>query len=130
MLRLSCFISILLLSAPAFSDTSIYGTYKLPVEDGLNSTLTVEKAGEDSVFIEMDCQDGPPNYNSGLVEKTMLKLNGNSVRYHNVRFEGARACTIDIEFNKQGALVTQVSGYGSVCGFGMKVMCDGQFNKQ
>jgi hypothetical protein len=128
--RLSCCIFILLFSNPSFSDTGIYGTYKQHVEDDLYSSLIVEKGEKDTVFITMQCKDGRPDYNSGLLQKTSLKLDGNSVRYHNRRYEDWRPCTIDIDFSKQGASVTQTEGYGIYCGFGQYVICDGEFIKQ
>ena len=123
------FFFILFFSVSSFGNPEIYGTYKQHIEDGVYSTLNVEKNGEDSVFISMDCQRGGPTYNSGLIAKTPLKLNGNSVRYHEV-YNKETPCTIDIEFSEKQAAVTQVSGYGSYCGFGFKVMCDGKFIKQ
>ena len=129
MFRLFCFIFILAFSVSTFGNSEIYGTYKKYVEDGVYSILTVEKNGENGVFISMSCERGGPTYNSGLIEKTPLKLNGNSVRYNEV-YNKEEPCAIDIEFSEKGATVNQVSGYGAYCGFGFNVMCDGEFIKQ
>ncbi len=120
LLTFSCFASE--------AQLTLAGTYKKHVEDDLYSTLIVEQHDKNNVYIAMSCHYGSPNFNSGIIEKTLLPLNGNTVRYHAVRFED-NPCTIDIEFADGQANVTQTEGHGVYCGFGMKVMCDGVFSK-
>ncbi|KLV05499.1 hypothetical protein ABT56_11020 [Photobacterium aquae] len=128
MFRTLILYSIIFISCPSFSSFEINGTYKQYIEDGIYSTLTVEKNDQNSVFISLDCQYGPPNFNSGIVVKTLLALNDNAVRYNKVYIDN-EPCIIDIKFSENKAVVSQTAGHGAVCGFGMKVICDGVFTK-
>ncbi|EGQ8176542.1 hypothetical protein ACHELS_004283 [Vibrio vulnificus] len=128
MFRFIMAVCLIFISCPSFSSIEINGTYKQYIEDGVYSTLVVERKDQSSVFISMNCQNGRPNFNSGMVKRTLLKLNNNTVRYNKARFDD-EVCIIDIEFTENQAKVSQIAGYGVVCGFGIKVICDGVFTK-
>lgn len=105
---------------------NLTGTYTYSFgKDAGSGQLQIVQNNAGSITIAFDCVNGPPAYNMALINKTIVKLNGNQAVYETKEYGN---CKIRLVFD---ANIVQVDYVGEAydCGFGNAASVVGNYIK-
>ena len=96
-------------------------------EASYTNKIYVKLIGKDRIVLLLIAQFGPPAYNSGRIEDTLMLVNNMAV-FHT---QDDPSCKIIFKFNKSGVTVEEkADNFSMACGLGHGVYVDGFYKKQ
>ena len=105
---------------------AVTGTYAYGFgKDGGTGNIYVRQVEKSKIIVEMQAIRGGPSYNQAIIEKTALKLTGNTAIYENTAFG---KCKLKLSFFNGGISIIYLDE-AYECGFGNAASVSGNYLK-